>query len=72
MLDIVFMKPLANKQCLKPEELSLVFSNLTELLDIHVKFNNAMKSKRKESPIVKDVGDLLVNMVSKRNSVVKH
>lgn len=63
VLDIVFMKPLASKQCLKPEELSLVFPNLNELLDIHVKFNNSMKNKRKENPIVKDVGDILVNMV---------
>lgn len=57
------MKPLASKQCLRPEELSLVFPNLNELLDIHVKFNNAMKNKRKEGPIVKDVGDILLNMV---------
>lgn len=60
------MKPLSDKQCLKSEELNLVFPNLNEILDIHNKFNSAMKSKRKEEPIVGEVGDILIYMVSTR------
>lgn len=68
VLDIVFMKPLSNKQCLKQEELNLVFPNLNELLELHVKFNNIMKSKRKENPIVRDLGDVLLGMVSSKHT----
>lgn len=49
---------------LSKQNLDLLFPNLDEMLDIHVTFNQAMKKRRLEEPIVSRVGDLLVNMVS--------
>ena len=41
--------------------------NLEELLEIHSRFNAAMKKRQKEDPMMEKVGDILVNMVSNRN-----
>lgn len=63
VLDYIFRKPLQSHKILKQDDVNLVFPSLGELLEVHTHFNNAMKSKRKEGPIVGDIGDLLVNMV---------
>ena len=46
------------------EQVKLLFSNLEEMIEIHTTFNAAMKQQRKESVIVGDVGNLLLEMVS--------
>lgn len=63
VLDYIFRKPLQSHKVLKQDDVNLVFPSLGDLLEVHTHFNNAMKSKRKEGPIVGDIGDLLVNMV---------
>ena len=48
---------------LSKQQLDLLFPNLDEILEIHVIFNQAMKKRRIEEPIVSRVGDVLINMV---------
>lgn len=51
-------------QILPADQLHLLFQNLEEMLDIHGRFNNAMKAKKKEDPLVGDISDILLAMVS--------
>ncbi|KAL3284890.1 hypothetical protein HHI36_019026 [Cryptolaemus montrouzieri] len=62
VLHKIFYKPLQKSQILKQDELSLIFPNVKELLQIHRQFNHEMTQKRKEDPIVRNLGDLLLNM----------
>lgn len=62
VLEYIFRKPLQIHKILKHDDVNLVFPSLGDLLEVHTHFNNAMKSKRKEGPIIGDIGDLLVNM----------
>lgn len=64
VLNLIFWKRLSTHKLLKNDEMSLIFSNLNELLQIHITFNTNMKQKRKEEAIVRNVGDLLLRMVS--------
>lgn len=50
-------------QILPADQLHLLFQNLEEMLDIHSRFNNAMKTKKKEDPLVGDISDILLAMV---------
>ncbi|KAL1124679.1 hypothetical protein AAG570_001303 [Ranatra chinensis] len=59
VLDQVFYRPIREQLVLPPDQLELLFANLEEMLIIHSQFNNLMKAKRKESPIVGDIGMLL-------------
>lgn len=49
---------------LPQDQIQLLFSNLEEMLVYHSGFNNCMKAKRRETPVVGDIGDLLLDMVS--------
>jgi hypothetical protein len=51
-------------QILPPDHIQLLFSNLDEMLDIHSQFNGVMKAKRRDSPLVGDIADILLSMVS--------
>ncbi|XP_063236975.1 rho guanine nucleotide exchange factor 11-like isoform X2 [Bacillus rossius redtenbacheri] len=62
VLEQVFYRPMEESQALPADHLQLLFSNLDQMLDIHSQFNNLMKSKKKEGPIVGDVADLLLTM----------
>ncbi|CAB3378735.1 Hypothetical predicted protein [Cloeon dipterum] len=62
VLDRVFYKPLLDNQLLNLDCLVLLFPNLGEMLEIHGSLNAAMKQKRKESPIVGDISELLLNV----------
>ncbi|XP_045464464.1 rho guanine nucleotide exchange factor 11 isoform X6 [Harmonia axyridis] len=64
VLHKIFYKPLQKSQVLKPDELSLIFPNIKELLQIHRQFHHEMTKKRREDPIVRNLGDLLLNMFS--------
>ncbi|KAJ8867691.1 hypothetical protein PR048_031494 [Dryococelus australis] len=50
------------QQVLPGDHLQLLFSNLEQMLEIHSQFNNLMKSKKKEGPIVGEIADLLLTM----------
>ncbi|XP_059480825.1 rho guanine nucleotide exchange factor 12 isoform X2 [Neocloeon triangulifer] len=62
VLDRIFYRPLLDNPVLPHECLVLLFPNLGEMLDIHGSLNTAMKLKRKESPIVGDISELLLNI----------
>lgn len=59
-----------DQQILVQDQMQLLFSNLEEMLTFHSQFNNSMKSKRKENPVVGDVGQLLLDMVSAKNRLI--
>lgn len=67
VLENIFLQKIQTAKILKQEEVNLVFANVNEVLDIHSQFNKVMKNKRKEAPVVKEVGDIILNMVSKQN-----
>ncbi|KAF5304968.1 hypothetical protein FQR65_LT18831, partial [Abscondita terminalis] len=62
VLENLFKRPLQTSKLLKNEEINLIFPNLCELLELHSQLNNIMRSKRKENPIIKDIGDMMLNM----------
>ncbi|XP_031357131.1 rho guanine nucleotide exchange factor 2-like isoform X2 [Photinus pyralis] len=62
VLENLFKKPLQLSKLLKNEEINLIFPNLGDLLEIHSQLNTTMKNKRKENPVIKDIGDMLLNM----------
>ncbi|XP_073986570.1 rho guanine nucleotide exchange factor 2 isoform X3 [Rhodnius prolixus] len=62
VLEQVFYRPMRDQQILVQDQMQLLFSNLEEMLTFHSQFNNSMKSKRKENPVVGDVGQLLLDM----------
>lgn len=64
VLDLVFRRPLAESGILSTESMGLIFANLDEMLETHSGFNNSFKIKRKENPVVGEIGDLLLSMVS--------
>jgi len=68
VLERIFYRPLYEGHILPQEQLVLLFPNLGEMLDIHINLNTAMKLKRKESPIVRDISELLLNTVYNRPS----
>lgn len=58
----LFYKQLYESQTLKTDELNLIFPNIKEMLDIHSEYNKKMRARRKEDPVVRRVGELLVEM----------
>lgn len=64
VLHQLFYQPMTEQQILQPDQLTLLFQNLEEVLDIHSRWNNMMKIRRHESgPVVGNVGDMLLLMV---------
>ncbi|XP_069677128.1 rho guanine nucleotide exchange factor 12 isoform X3 [Periplaneta americana] len=62
VMEQVFYRPMLENQVLPSDHIQLLFANLDEMLDIHSQFNNSMKSKRRENPLVGDVADILLSM----------
>ena len=56
-------------QILPPDYIQLLFSNLDEMLHIHSQFNNLLKVKRRDSPVVGEIADVLLSMVRERERV---
>jgi len=61
---MVFYRPILDAQIFTPDYIQLLFSNLEEMLHIHSQFNNLLKVKRRDSPMVGDIADILLSMVS--------
>jgi hypothetical protein len=64
VIDHVFYRPIVDTQILPSEYVQLLFSNLDEVLCIHSQFNNLLKVKRHDSPVVGDIAEILLSMVS--------
>ncbi|KAL1517182.1 hypothetical protein ABEB36_000980 [Hypothenemus hampei] len=60
----LFYKSLQSSQMLKPDELNLIFPNIKELLDVHTEINKEMRRRRKEDPLVRQIGDLLLTTLT--------
>ncbi|XP_042905451.1 rho guanine nucleotide exchange factor 11 isoform X2 [Parasteatoda tepidariorum] len=60
VLDRLFYKPMLQEQLLPSDFLNLLFPNLEEMLEIHTTFNNKMKARRKEEPVIGDIGQLML------------
>lgn len=56
----LFYKKLVTSQILKPDEINLIFPNIKELLDVHTEINKELRRKRKEDPLVRQIGDTLL------------
>ncbi|KAJ8969103.1 hypothetical protein NQ317_006980 [Molorchus minor] len=56
----IFHEKLKSSLLLKPDELTLMFPNIKELLEVHRDIRKSMKRQRKESPVVKEIGTMLV------------
>lgn len=70
VMDRLFHKPLRNLQYLPQELILMLFGNLDEMLEIHGLFNTALKRKRKEDPLIGDIGAVILEIVSFFHSVV--
>ncbi|XP_056631640.1 rho guanine nucleotide exchange factor 12 isoform X2 [Diorhabda sublineata] len=66
VLYCIFYKKILESHTLKPDELNLIFANIKEILDLHTEFNKEMRKKRREEPIVREVGTLLANMFGEK------
>lgn len=64
VLKNVFQTPLEISNLLNIDQLNLLFPNLNEMLELHSSFSQALKSLCKDNPLVGDVGETLLNMVS--------
>lgn len=64
MLNKLFYKPMKEQQILPDDYLQLLFPNLEQILTIHLQFNSLMEAKKKENPVVGDVGDILLKTVN--------
>jgi hypothetical protein len=51
-------------QILSTDYIQLLFPNLEEMLLTHSQFNNSLKVKRRDSPVVGDIADVLLSLVS--------
>lgn len=64
VLKHLFQVPMTEAGLLPRDQLDILFPNMDQMLEIHTAFNQAMKKRRQEEPLVLRVGDLLINMVS--------
>lgn len=64
VLNKLFYKPMKEQQILPEEFLQLLFPNLEQILTIHLQFNNLMEVKKKENPVIGNVGDILLKTVN--------
>jgi Rho guanine nucleotide exchange factor 12 len=64
LLEGIFMRPLQESGVLSGDHLQLLFPpSLQTLKDLHTAFENNLKQRRLNQPLVGDVGDLLLAMV---------
>ncbi|CAG9824246.1 unnamed protein product [Phaedon cochleariae] len=62
----IFYKKIHETQTLKQDELNLLFPNIKEILDLHTEFSKEMRRRRREDPIVKELGAMLGGMFGDR------
>ncbi|XP_045595690.2 rho guanine nucleotide exchange factor 12 isoform X4 [Procambarus clarkii] len=62
VLKHLFQVPMTEAELLPKDQLDILFPNMDQMLDIHTVFNQAMKKRRLEEPLVLRVGDLLIDM----------
>lgn len=64
ILHRLFYYPIRQQQLLPQDVIYKLFANLEAMLEKHEAFNLALKNKRKESPLVGDIGPVLLDTVS--------
>lgn len=60
VLDLIFYQRMKKENLMPREELSRLFPNLPELIEIHNSWCEAMKKLREEGPIIRDISDLML------------
>lgn len=62
-MDRLFHRPIRQQQLLPEILIQMLFANLDEMLEIHGRFNSSLKKLRMESPVVGEIGHVLLDMV---------
>ncbi|KAM6217194.1 rho guanine nucleotide exchange factor 11 [Rhynchocyon petersi] len=60
VLDLIFYQRMKKENLMPREELSRLFPNLPELIEIHNSWCEAMKKLREEGPVIKEISDLML------------
>ncbi|XP_053460181.1 rho guanine nucleotide exchange factor 11 isoform X4 [Nycticebus coucang] len=60
VLDLIFYQRMRKENLMPREELSRLFPNLPELIEIHNSWCEAMKRLREEGPIIREISDLML------------
>lgn len=60
ILDQLFNKPMLKTEHISQELVKALFPNLEKIISLHRELNEAMKTRRKESPLISGVGDILL------------
>ncbi|XP_066256144.1 rho guanine nucleotide exchange factor 12 isoform X6 [Euwallacea similis] len=58
----LFYRSIDKSQLLKPDEINLIFPNIEELYNVHTEINKEMRRLRKEDPLVRQIGDMLLSI----------
>lgn len=59
----VFYNPLKENKFLPPKELAVMFSNIDQIAVINQNFLKSLEQRREETPVVKEIGDLISKAV---------
>ncbi|XP_035704307.1 uncharacterized protein LOC110844861 isoform X9 [Folsomia candida] len=62
VVDRLFHRPIRQQQLLPENLIQMLFANLDEMLEIHGRFNSALKKLRMEAPLIGDIGPVLLEM----------
>ncbi|XP_066148059.1 rho guanine nucleotide exchange factor 12 isoform X2 [Euwallacea fornicatus] len=58
----LFYRSIDKSQLLKPDEINLIFPNIEELYNVHTEIYKEMRRLRKEDPLVRQIGDMLLSI----------
>ncbi|XP_006004250.1 rho guanine nucleotide exchange factor 11 isoform X1 [Latimeria chalumnae] len=61
VLDQVFYQRMKKESILSRDELTLIFQNLSTVIDAHTTLSDSIKKVREEGPIVKEIGDVMLS-----------
>jgi len=62
VVDRLFHRPIKSQQLLSPDLLQMLFGNWEEILELHEEFNSTLKRKKKENPVISDIGPVLLEI----------
>ncbi|KAJ8316065.1 hypothetical protein KUTeg_006079 [Tegillarca granosa] len=60
ILDVLFYKPMAQDPSIPQDFVKTLFPNIHEMIQLHSSLNAEMKIKKKENPVVSEVGEILL------------
>jgi hypothetical protein len=57
------MKGLQNSKLVRLKDISVLFSNIEQLLPVNVELLNSLEARQKSNPFIDMVGDIFIKMV---------